>query len=304
MSDKKLTILGCGSALPTRLHTPSGQLLELCQKQFLIDCGEGVQLTIRREALRIARLDNIFISHLHGDHCFGLIGLISSLGMMQRTRDLHIYAQPDLERLLAPWLCYFCKDLPFHVIFHAVNPRKHAMIYEDKSVVVSTIPLRHRVPCCGFLFEEKPRERHIRREIIEQYQIPLRAIPAIKQGEDYHAADGTWLSNDQLTTPPSPPYRYAYCSDTAYTEKIIPVIEGVDCLFHEATYLSDMAARAKETLHSTAQQAATIALKANVKRLIIGHYSARYDDIAPFLSEARAVFPRTEAATEHQTYQL
>lgn len=304
MSDRRLTILGCGSALPTRLHTPSGQLLELCQKQFLIDCGEGVQLTLRKDAIRIARLDNIFISHLHGDHCFGLIGLISSLGMMQRTRDLHIYAQPDLERLLTPWLNYFCADLPFTVLIHTFNPRKNEVIYDDRSLSVSTIPLKHRVPCCGFLFEEKPHERHIRREVIEQYRIPLCALPAIKQGEGYHVADGTWLSNEQLTTPPSPSYRYAYCSDTAYSEKIIPMVEGVDCLFHEATYLSDMADRAKETLHSTAQQAATIARKANVKRLIIGHYSARYDDVSPFLSEARTVFENTEAATEHQIYEL
>lgn len=304
MSDKRLTILGCGSALPTRLHSPTGQLLELRRKQFLIDCGEGTQITLRRDGTRIAHLDNIFISHLHGDHCFGLIGLLSSLGMMQRTHSINIYAQPDLEKLLRPLLDYFCTDLPYTISFRAFNPRKNEVIYEDRSLSVSTIPLKHRVPCCGFLFAEKERERHIRKEQIERYQIPLSAIPDIKMGKDYITADGTFVSNDVLTTPPTPPFRYAYCSDTAYSEKIVPIIDGVDCLFHEATYLSELGQRAKETQHSTARQAATIAKMANVKRLIIGHYSARYDDVEPLLSEARAVFPNTEAALEHRVYEL
>ncbi len=304
MSDKRLTIIGCGSAMPTRKHSPSGQLLEIGQKQFLIDCGEGVQLTLRRKSIPISRLDNIFISHLHGDHCFGLIGLLSSLGMMGRTRDMHIHAQPDLEKLLRPLLDYFCDGLSYQVFVHAIHPRKNEVIYEDRSLTVSTIPLKHGVPSCGFLFAEKQRERHIRGEMIERYGIPLSAIPAIKQGADYTTDDGTVLPNERLTLPPTAPYRYAYCSDTAYTEKIVPIIEGVDCLFHEATYLSDMADRAVQTQHSTAQQAATIAKLANVKRLIIGHYSARYDDTAPLLNEARAIFPNTIAAEEAVTYEL
>ncbi len=304
MSERTLTILGCGSAMPNRTHAPSGQLLDYGQKQFLIDCGEGIQIALRRCAAHFAHLDNIFISHLHGDHCFGLIGLISSFGMMDRTRDLHIYAQPHLETLLRPWLDYFCNELPYNVLIHPINPRRHQVIYTDRSLSVSTIPLKHKVPCCGFLFEDKPRQRHIRREMIDQYQIPLAAIPAIKDGADFTTADGTVLSNDSLTLPPTPPFRYAYCSDTAYSERIVPIIRGVDCLFHEATYLSNMLERAKDTMHSTAQQAATIAKMAEVKRLIIGHYSARYNDPTPLLDEAQAVFPNTLAANEYQTFEL
>ena len=235
MQKATLTILGCGSALPTKKNFPSAQILEIRDKQYLIDCGEGTQIRMRQMGVKTARLGHIFVSHLHGDHCFGLIGLISSFGMLNRTADLHIHAQPDLEKILKSQLMYFCQDLPFDVIFHNINPRKNELIYEDRSIQVFTIPLKHRVPCCGFLFEEKSRDRHIIREMIDFYHIPTWRIPKIKQGEDFITEDGEIIPNNQLTTSPESPKRFAYCSDTAYSEKIIPIIEGVDCLYHEAT---------------------------------------------------------------------
>ncbi|MCM1035425.1 MAG: ribonuclease Z [Paludibacter sp.] len=304
MSEHRLTILGCGSAMPTRLHNPSGQLLEMCEKQFLIDCGEGVQITLRRMSQRITRMDTIFISHLHGDHCFGLMGLLSTLGMLGRTRAIHIYAQPDLERLMRPWLDYFCQGMSYDVIFHSINPRKNEVVYEDRTLTVTTIPLKHRVPCCGFLFEEKPRERHIVRDMLDVYGIPLCSVPALKRGEDYVTEDGTVIPNDRLTTAPTPPFRYAYCSDTAYYERIVPIISGVDCLYHETTYTEEYAERAKETQHSTARQAAMIARQANVKQLIIGHYSARYEEPNVLLEEAKTVFPNVLMGKEETTYTL
>ena len=304
MQKATLTILGCGSALPTRKNFPSAQLLELRDKQYLIDCGEGTQIRMRQMGVKTARLGHIFVSHLHGDHCFGLIGLISSFGMLNRTADLHIHAQPDLEKILKPQLMYFCQDLPFDVIFHNINPRKNELIYEDRSIQVFTIPLKHRVPCCGFLFEEKPRDRHIIREMIDFYHIPTWRIPKIKQGEDFIAEDGEIIPNNQLTTSPEAPKRFAYCSDTAYSEKIIPIIEGVDCLYHEATFMEDEAIRSNQTEHSTARQAGEIARKANVKKLIIGHYSARYYNQNELLDEAKAVFENTLLGEDLTVYEV
>lgn len=260
----QLTILGCGSAMPTVTNSPSGQILEMCDKKFLIDCGEGIQLAIRQMAIHTARLYNIFISHLHGDHCFGLIGLISTLGMMGRRDDMHIYAHADLEKLLKPILDYHCKDLSYRVIFHTINPRKQEVIYEDRTLTVTTIPLKHSVPCCGFLFEEKVRTKRDGSQII--------------------------------------PFRFAYCSDTAYKESIATKIKGVDCLYHEATYTNEFADRAKSMLHATAEQAATIAKKAQAKKLIIGHFSTRIKDHNVLLEEAQNIFPNTELAIERKTY--
>ena len=304
MQKATLTILGCGSALPTRKNFPSAQLLELRDKQYLIDCGEGTQIRMRQMGVKTARLGHIFISHLHGDHCFGMIGMISSFGMLNRTADLHIHAQPDLEKILKPQLMYFCQDLPFDVIFHNINPRKNEMIYEDRSIQVFTIPLKHRVPCCGFLFEEKPRDRHIIREMIDFYHIPTWRIPKIKQGEDFVTDEGEIIQNNQLTTSPVAPKRFAYCSDTAYSEKIIPMIEGVDCLYHEATFMEDETIRSNQTEHSTARQAGEIARRANVKKLIIGHYSARYNNQIELLDEAKAVFENTVLGEDLTVYEI
>jgi len=304
MQKATLSILGCGSALPTHKNFPTSQVIEIRDKQFMIDCGEGTQIRMRQMGLRTNRLGHIFISHLHGDHCFGLIGLISTFGMLNRTAELHIHAQADLEKILQPQLQYFCNDLPFNIIFHTINPRKNELIYEDRSVSVYSIPLKHRVPCCGFLFEEKPRDRHIIREMIDFYQIPTWRIPKIKQGEDFVTEEGEIILNSHLTKAGDKPKRYAYCSDTAYSEKIIPIIDGVDCLYHEATFMEDEAIRSKQTEHSTARQAATIALKANVKKLIIGHYSARYINQNELLKEAKVVFENTILGEDMKVYEI
>lgn len=304
MQNASLTILGCGSSLPTRKNFPSAQLLEIRDKQFLIDCGEGTQIRMRQMGVKTNRLGHVFISHLHGDHCFGLIGLISSFGMLNRTADLHIHAQADLERILEPQLAYFCAELPFKVVFHAINPRKHELIFEDRSVQVFSIPLKHRVPCCGFLFEEKPRDRHIIREMIDFYNIPTWRIPKIKQGEDFITEEGEVISNANLTISSEEPKRFAYCSDTAYSEKIVPIIQGVDCLYHEATFMEDELLRSKQTQHSTARQAAEIAKLANVKKLIIGHYSARYSNQNELLKEAQLVFENTILGEDMTVYDI
>lgn len=274
------------------------------EKQYMIDCGEGTQIRMRQMNLKTNRLGHIFISHLHGDHVFGLIGLISSFGMLNRTADLHIHSPEGLEKVLEPQLQFFCEELPFKVLFHAFNPKLHALIFEDRSIQVFSIPLKHRVPTAGFLFEEKPRDRHIIRDMIDFYNIPTWRIPKIKQGEDFVTEEGDVIPNERLTTMPEKPKRFAYCSDTAYSEKIIPIVSKVDVLFHESTFMEDELVRAKSTLHSTANQAATIALKAEVGKLIIGHYSARYASKRGLLAEAQQIFKHTVAGEDMTVYDI
>lgn len=297
----KINILGCGSAKPTRTTTPSAQLLEMCDKQFMIDCGEGAQISLFQMGLKTPRLNNIFISHLHGDHCFGLLGLISTWDMLGRTCGLTIHAHKDLEKMLSPLLDYFCVGLSFEIKFNHINPSKHEVIYEDRTVIVKSLPLKHKIPACGFLFEEKPRLPHFRKELIEVYNIPLKQIPLIKAGADFITEDGRVITNSSLTFPAGKPFKYAYCSDTIYYEKLIPLLEGVDCLYHEATYTEQHSQSAKPNGHSTARQAATIALRAGVKQLIIGHYSSRINDVSIPLGEAKEVFENTIAAQDRTT---
>lgn len=303
MNDK-LHILGSGSALPTKNNFPTSQILELRDKQYMIDCGEGTQIRLNQMGLKTTRLGHIFISHLHGDHVFGLIGYIATYGMLNRTADLHIHSHPDLERLLTPMLNYFCAESPFKIEFHPINPAVSTLIYEDRSVEVYTIPLRHRVPACGFLFQEKSGLRHIKREMIDFYDVPVSKINKIKLGEDFVNDEGEVIPNEVFTTPPTPPIRYAYCSDTAYNESVIPIIEGVDLLYHEATFAESEILRARQTMHSTAKQAATIAKKANVKKLILGHFSARYADKTILLNEAREIFENTELAADMKVFRF
>ena len=265
----------------------------------MIDCGEGAQLQLRRSKLKFTRLNHIFISHLHGDHCFGLLGLISTFGLLGRTATLHIYAHSELEKLLAPHLEFFCKGMTYQVEFHTINPNKTEIIYEDRSVTVSTIPLKHRIPCCGFLFKEKKTANHIIRGMIDFYQIPVHELNRIKNGEDYITPEGICVPNQRLTTPSADPRSYAYCSDTICLPHIINQIKDVDLLFHEATFLQAEAARAKETFHTTAEQAAQIAHNASAKQLVIGHFSARYEDESLLLKEAQQIFPNTVLAKEN-----
>ncbi len=293
MTDFKIHILGCGSALPTTRHMPSSQIVDLRDKLFMVDCGEGTQLQMRKMRIRFNRLNHIFITHAHGDHCFGLPGLISTLGMLGRTGNLFIHGPKDIESFLQPILESFCDRLPYKVVFNIIDPYKHSLIMEDRSVQVFSIPLKHRIPCCGYLFSEKPKESHIIREMIDFYEIPVRCIKDIKQGGDYITPDGRVVPNAKLTRPSTPPKRFAYCSDTAFYPAIIPWIKEVDLLYHEATFCEEDAPRSKETFHSTAAQAADIAAKAGVKKLVIGHYSARYNNLSPLLKEAQSKYPDT-----------
>lgn len=304
MEKFEVNILGCGSALPTTRHFSSSQVVNIREKLFMIDCGEGAQLQLRRSKLKFTRLNHIFISHLHGDHCFGLMGLISTFGLLGRTATLHIYAHKELERLLAPQLEFFCKGMTYEVAFHAIDPSKAEVIYDDRSVSVSTIPLKHRIPTCGFLFQEKKTPNHIIRDMVDFYQVPVFELNRIKNGEDYVCPDGTIVPNHRLTRPSAPARSYAYCSDTICLPSIVPQIQGVDLLFHEGTFAQVDAARAKETFHTTAMQAAQIACDAQVRQLIIGHFSARYEDESILLQEAKTIFPNTLLAKENLNIQI
>lgn len=304
MEKFEVHILGCGSALPTTRHLATSQVINIREKLLMIDCGEGAQVQLRKSRLKFSRLNHIFISHLHGDHCFGLMGLISTFGMLERTANLHIHCHADLQRILEPQIEFFCKGMPYNVVFELFNPGEQAVIYDDRSVSVETIPLRHRVPCCGFLFREKPTPNHIRRDMIDFYQIPTYLINRIKNGEDYVLENGTVIPNERLTIPSDSPRSYAYCSDTCYLPRICEQIKGCDLLFHEATFAAADAKRAKETFHTTAPQAAEIAKAAQVKKLVIGHYSARYEDESILLKEASEVFPQTILAQENLRIEL
>lgn len=305
MDDFSVSILGCGAALPTSRHYPSSQVVHYRESLYMIDCGEGCQSQFRKMGLKINRLNHIFLSHLHGDHCLGLPGLISTLGLLGRTSPLTIHAHRDAERLFAPMIEYLCKQLPFPLEFHAIEPQKHEVIYETSTLKVLTIPLKHRIPTCGFLFEEKEKERHMLPDVVKFYQIPHYQIGNIKKGADFTLPDGTVIPNQRLTRDAEPVRRYAYCSDTLYQEKIIPYIQSADLLYHEATYGKEWEKRAKETFHSTAAQAATIARQAEVKSLIIGHFSARYkDNESSLLQEAQTIFPSTSLCKEGLTFKI
>lgn len=294
-------ILGCGSALPTLHHFASSQIIEMRGKCFMVDCGEGTQISLRRSKVRFTKLQAIFISHLHGDHCFGLIGLISTFGMLGRTAPLQVYAPAALEPMLQAQLKMFCPGLGFEVEIHPLDTTLSQVVYEDKSLTVSTIPLDHRIPCCGFLFREKPGRRHILRDMIDCYEIPISQIDNIKNGKDWTTPDGDVIENSRLTTPADPTRSYAYCSDTRYMPQLYRLVEGVNLLYHESTYTEECKERAKLYYHSTAQQAATVARDAHVGKLLLGHYSARYDDEEGLLKEARAIFPESYLSNEGMT---
>ena len=298
METLSVHILGCGSALPTTKHNPSAQALTLRGKVYLVDCGEGTQLQIRRQGLHFGRIHTIFISHLHGDHCFGLPGLLSTLSMLGRTGELHIHGPEGLTEYIDAHRQSFLAEGSYEIITHEHDYRKSEVIHEDPSLCVRSLPLSHRIPTMGFLFEERCAARHLDKPAVDFYQVPRCCYPAILLGESYTAQDGSIIPNNRLTKPGRIPRRYAYCSDTEYFPNLIEQVRGVDLLYHEATFGEDLRARLATTAHSTAREAATIALKAEVKRLLIGHYSSRYTDVTPLLDEARSVFPNTTAAQE------
>lgn len=298
MEKFEVTILGCGSATPTLRHNPSSQVVNMRDKLSLVDCGEGTQLQLRLRRVKFMALRNVFISHLHGDHCLGLVGLIATFGLLGRTKKFHVYAPAGLESVLYAQIELFCHKLAFEVVFHAIDTTRHAMIYEDRTMEVWTLPLKHSADCCGFLFKEKPSLPHINREMTDYYGVPVCYLAGIKAGKDWVADDGTLVPNERLVTPAAPPRMYAYCSDTMYLPGLVPMIKGVDLLYHEATYPDGNEVKARARGHSTAGQAATIAKMAEVGRLMIGHYSATVDDVNVLLDQARRIFPDTIAADE------
>jgi len=299
-----LTILGNSSATPTSHRNPTAQYLNFYNRCFLIDCGEGTQVQIRRHKLRLSRIQHILISHLHGDHFFGLPGLLSSLHLLNHTADVHLYGPEALFELLNQIFSMSDTRLRFNLHFHPFDASRSRVIYEDDRMEVSTIPLNHRIPCCGFLFKEKQGLLPIRREAVAQYNLNHAEIMQIKSGADYTDPDGNLILNSNLTRPAQAPVSYAYCSDTAFYPEVVKQIQGVDLLYHEATFCDDMQARAKETYHSTAREAAKIAELASVKKLLIGHFSARYNTLQSFLDEARQGFPETELAIEGITFSM
>ena len=304
MATFDLNILGCGSALPTIRHNASSQVINLRDKLYMIDCGEGTQLQMRKMKIKFSRLNHIFISHLHGDHSLGLAGLVSTWVMLGRMGDLFIYGPAEVGEYVQVIEKLFCQGSPFQMKFQAVDTNNYNLVMEDRSVSVYSLPMKHRVPCCGYLFVEKERSPHIIREMIDFYKIPISKIELIKQGADFVTEEGEVIPNKILTRPAEPAKRYAYCSDTAFFPKIIPYIEGVDLLYHEATFLEADSARAYETFHSTTKQAASIARDAQVKKLLIGHYSARYIDLLPLEKEARSIFHNTLLANEGMVLSL
>lgn len=293
-----LHILGCGSAKPTLRHLPSAQLLELRGKSYMIDCGEGLQTTMQRAGLSMLKVGHIFISHNHGDHVFGLPGLISTMALLGRTAQLHIHGPKELGEFIDCVVRIYCSGMDYEVIFHPINTHEHYTIYEDRSVEVWSLPLNHRVPCAGFLFREKQAQPHIRREMIDAFNIPVSQINNIKAGASWTTEDGTLIPNERLTTPPEPARSYAYCSDTRFRPKVAELIQGVNLLYHEATFPQDMLQQAQSTMHSTTTEAATVARMANARKLIIGHFSARIKDEDAMLQEAKSTFPETLLARE------
>lgn len=298
MEPFRLHILGCGSALPTVRHFPTTQVVECRGKLYMIDCGEGAQLQMRRAGLSFSKMGHIFISHLHGDHCFGLIGMLSTFGLLGRTSKVNIYGDAALEEILHIQLKWFCRDLGYEVVFHAVDTTRQYVVYEDRSLTVETIPLDHRLPCCGYLFREKQGLPHIRREMIDFYAIPVSQILNIKNGQDYVQPDGKVVPNERLIVPAAPPRSYAYVSDTKYKPQLTAQLQNVTTLYHESTYGDDNLAMSEKYFHSTARQAAQIALGANVGKLLLGHYSSRYTDEKVLLEQAKEVFPNTRLTKE------
>ena len=300
----KLTILGCYAATPRTITNPTSQVLEIKNRMFLIDCGEGTQVQLRKNKIKFSKINQVFISHLHGDHFFGLIGLISTFSLLGRTTDLHIYGPKGIKEIILLQLRLSNSWTNYDLYFHELESEVSEIIFEDDKVVVTTIPLKHRVYTNGFLFQEKIGERKLNMDAVLNHEIESCYYQKIKNGKDITLEDGRIISNSILTFDPIQPKSYAFCSDTVYHEAIVPIIENVDVLYHESTFLESEDALALKTLHSTAKQAAQIALKANVKLLILGHYSTRYDNITVFQEEAKTIFPEVLLADDGKTFEL
>ncbi len=293
-----VSILGCGAAIPMIHRNPSAQLINVHEKLFLFDCGEGTQVQLRKNRVRLQKINHIFISHLHGDHYFGLIGFITSLHLLGRENDLHLFAHPSLEKIINLHLESSQTILKYSLVFHAIDPGLHEVILDNSDVTVSTLPMNHNFPTCGFLIREKQGKPNIRKDFVAGHDLSKDDFRMIKAGNDFIDADGHVYRHADITSPPAAARAYAYCTDTAYYEPLVPLIRGVDLLYHEATFMDDKEKDAQAKFHSTARQAAMIAKKAEVKKLMLGHYSARYKNLDGLLSEAKDVFTETILADD------
>ncbi|MGE4587888.1 MAG: ribonuclease Z [Mangrovibacterium sp.] len=299
----QLTILGSSSATPTSERYPTAQVLQVPGRSFLIDCGEGTQLQLRRNRINFSRISHVLISHLHGDHFFGLIGLISSFHLLGRKNELHIFSHSELQRYIRFQLEFLGMEDPgFRLIFHPLNFKHQQRIWEDNRLSIRSFPLNHRVPCCGFRIDEKPKQPNLIKTQLDKYAIPISERKKIKAGGDFLTTKGERIPNNQLVIPARKPRSYAYCSDTTYNEITATYVQEVDLLYHEATFAGNYSQTASATGHSTASDAARIARLARARKLLIGHFSSRYKDTSPLLAEARSIFPATYAVSDNETY--
>lgn len=297
MSDFNIHILGCGSATPSFRHLPACQAIEYRGRVMLIDCGEGAQLSIRKQRLKFSRITDVFISHLHGDHILGLPGLLSTLSLHEVGGCVRVHVFEDGAKLLDQIMRVVCHETTFKIEYDIISPDGGVLI-DDDSLTVRSFPLYHGVPCVGFRFDEKPKLRHLRGDMVKFFNVPIRELANIKAGKDFVTDDGRVIENARLTTDADPSMSYAYCSDTMFDTRVAESVRGVHTLYHEATYVSDLEQQARRRAHSTARQAAEIAKMAGAKRLILGHYSKRYNDMEQHVNEARAVFENTIAGDE------
>ncbi|MBF4470825.1 ribonuclease Z [Flavobacterium sp. HJJ] len=300
----KLTILGCYAATPRTLTNPTSQVLEIKNRLFLIDCGEGTQVQLRKNKLKFSKINHVFISHLHGDHFFGLVGLISTFALLGRTNDLHIYGPKGVKEIIDLQLRLSNSWTNYQLFFHELESKESEIIFEDEKVIIKTIPLKHRVYTNGFLFQEKIGERKLDLHAVQDFEIDTCYYQNIKNGKDITLDDGRVIANSKLTFDPDPALSYAFCSDTKYNEDIIPIIENVSVLYHESTFLDSEESLASKTMHSTAKEAARIALKANAGQLILGHYSTRYDSIELFKEEAETIFKEVLLAEDGKSFEF
>lgn len=303
-SNLTLNILGCGSATPSSRHLPACQVIEHNRELLMIDCGEGAQRSMMLQHLNFTRLRHIFISHLHGDHCLGLPGLLSTLSLHQMGGTLTIHTFADGAEIIQQIVDFFCRERSFDLQFNILDPTKRQIALETKSLTMEAFSLRHRVPTVGFLLREKPKPRHLIADMVNFYNVPVSQRKQLQEGADFITPDGQVIANSRLTRDADPSASYAYCSDTLFDRTLIEVVKGVDLLYHEATYADNCTAQARERFHSTASQAAKIAAGAGVGKLILGHYSKSYKDESQHLKEAQAIFPNTVAANEGMKFSI
>ena len=300
----KLTILGCYAATPRTITNPTAQVIEIRNHMFLIDCGEGTQVQLRKNKIKFSKINHVFISHLHGDHCYGLIGLVSTFMLLNRTNDLHIYGPKGIKEIISLQLRLSNSWTNYGLYFHELTSTQSEVLFEDEKVIVKTIPLKHRIYTNGFLFQEKIGDRKLNLDAVLNHNIETCYYQKIKNGKDITLDDGTIIANHLLTFDPKAPKSYAFCSDTIFDESIIEHIQNVDVLYHESTFLESEAHLSEKTMHSTAKQAATIAKRANANQLVLGHYSTRYENIQMFKDEATTLFPNVLLADDGKHFEF